>query len=68
MPPHQTTQEPPIDLPVGLNARLLDRTPAPGCEACAAEWRSLKAAETAGNIGQAAKHATAVRDHAGGHQ
>lgn len=68
MPTHQTTQEPPIDLPVGFNAWLLDCAPAPGCKVCAAEWRSLKAAQGAGNIGQAARHATAVRDHSGGHR
>ncbi|MFI9118690.1 hypothetical protein ACIGW0_04650 [Streptomyces bikiniensis] len=68
MPTHKTTQEPPIDLPVGFNAWLLDCAPVPGCGTCQTEWQSLKAAKRAGDIGQAAKHATQIRDHSGGHR
>jgi hypothetical protein len=68
MPTHKTTQELPIDLPVGFNAWLLDCAPAPGCAVCATEWRNLKAVEAEGDVGQAAKHATRIRDHAGGHR
>jgi hypothetical protein len=63
---HRTTQEPPVELPVGLNAWLLDCLPAPGCEVCAVNWRLLDAAKGRGDIVQAARHATLVRDHAGG--
>ncbi|WP_405609050.1 hypothetical protein [Streptomyces sp. NBC_00076] len=63
---HKTTQEPPVVLPTGFNAWLLDCVPAPGCEVCAANWKQLKAAEGHGNIAEAARHATEVRDHASG--
>ncbi|MDO0937394.1 hypothetical protein QQY66_38820 [Streptomyces sp. DG2A-72] len=62
----KTTQEPPVVLPVGLNAWLLDCVPVPGCKVCAANWRQLNAAKHKGDITQAAKHATEVRDHASG--
>ncbi|MEU8884571.1 hypothetical protein [Streptomyces hydrogenans] len=68
MPTHKTTQEPPIDLPVGFNAWLLDCAPVRDCGTCQTEWRKLKAAEGVGDIGQAAKHATQIRDHSGGHR
>ncbi|QUI34957.1 hypothetical protein H9W91_32015 [Streptomyces alfalfae] len=68
MPTHKTTQEPPIDLPMGFNAWLLDCAPVPGCATCQAEWRSLQAAERAGGFGQAAKHAMKSRDHSGSHR
>lgn len=63
---HKTTQEPPIDLPVGFNAWLLDCAPVRDCTTCQIEWRCLNAAKQLGNITQAAKHATKVRDHASG--
>lgn len=63
---HKTTQEPPVELPVGFNAWLLDCVPAPGCKVCAANWRQLTAARNKGNITKAATHATEIRDHAGG--
>jgi hypothetical protein len=63
---HKTTQEPPVELPTGLNAWLLDCAPAPGCKTCQTNWRLLKAAREVGDIVQAARHATLVRDHAGG--
>ncbi|WP_097970589.1 hypothetical protein [Streptomyces sp. gb14] len=63
---HKTTQEQPVDLPVGFNAWLLDCAPAPGCATCRTEWRSLKAAEEVGEIWQAAGYATKIRDHASG--
>lgn len=63
---HRTTQEPPVVLPVGLDAWLLDCAPAPGCKVCAASWRLLSAARDDGNITQAARHATLIRDHASG--
>jgi hypothetical protein len=62
----KTTQEPPIVLPVGLEAWLLDCVPAPDCKVCAANWRLLGAAKDDGNIAQAARHATLIRDHASG--
>ncbi|GAA2643999.1 hypothetical protein [Streptomyces vastus] len=62
----QTTQEPPIDLPVGFDAWLLDCSPAPGCEVCAANWKQLNAYKKAGDITKAARHATEIRDHASG--
>ncbi|MER5226069.1 hypothetical protein [Streptomyces flaveus] len=63
---HQTTQEPPIDLPVGFNAWLLDCAPAPNCDVCAANWKQLNAAKNKGDIGHAARHATEIREHASG--
>jgi hypothetical protein len=65
---HKTTQEPPVELPVGLTAWLLDCGPITDCETCQSEWRCLDDAKNKGDITQAAKHATSVRDHArGGH-
>ncbi len=63
---HKTTQERPVDLPVGFNAWLLDCAPVQGCATCRTEWRNLKTAEEAGEIWQAAGHATKIRDHASG--
>ncbi|MFD0007155.1 hypothetical protein ACFVJ4_32655 [Streptomyces sp. NPDC127178] len=63
---HRTTQEPPVVLPVGLNAWLVDCVPAPGCKVCAANWRQVNAAKDEGDIAQAARHATEIRDHASG--
>jgi alkylhydroperoxidase family enzyme len=63
---HKSTQEPPIDLPVGFNAWLLDCSPIAGCATCQSEWRKLNACRKRGDIAQAARHATGVRDHAGG--
>ncbi|NGO07656.1 hypothetical protein G5C60_08310 [Streptomyces sp. HC44] len=62
----QTTQEPPIDVPVGFNAWLLDCAPDPNCDVCQANWRQLTAARNKGDITQAARHATEIRDHASG--
>ncbi|OIJ92224.1 hypothetical protein BIV25_28415 [Streptomyces sp. MUSC 14] len=62
----KTTQERPIDLPVGANAWLLDCVPAPGCVICSANWRQLGTARDAGDITKAARHATEIRDHASG--
>ncbi|GGV64574.1 hypothetical protein [Streptomyces massasporeus] len=63
---HKTTQEPPVVLPIGLDAWLLDCAPVSDCTTCQSEWRKLNTAKKAGRIAQAARHATAVRDHAGG--
>ncbi|MGC9539523.1 hypothetical protein [Streptomyces sp. UG1] len=63
---HKTTQEPPVELPVGLHAWLLDCVPAPDCKVCTANWRQLNAAKQKGDITQAARHATEIRDHSGG--
>ncbi|MDX3641420.1 hypothetical protein [Streptomyces sp. MB09-02B] len=63
---HKTTQEPPVELPVGFNAWLLDCAPVPGCKVCAANWKQLTIAKNKDDITQAAKHATEIRDHAGG--
>lgn len=65
---HKTTQEPPVVLPVGFNAWLLECVPVPGCATCQTERRCLTIAKEAGDIDQAAKHAAKVREHAaGGH-
>jgi hypothetical protein len=63
---HKTTQEPPVELPVGFEAWLLDCLPVPGCKVCAANWKHLKAAKDDGDITKASRHATEIRDHAGG--
>ncbi|MDQ0828174.1 hypothetical protein QF032_000018 [Streptomyces achromogenes] len=63
---HKTTQERPIDLPVGFNAWLLDCAPMAGCKTCQSEWERLNAAKAAGKITLAASHATQIRDHASG--
>jgi hypothetical protein len=34
---------------------------------CAANWKQLAAAKSKGEITKAARHATEIRDHAGGH-
>ncbi|KUL35375.1 hypothetical protein [Streptomyces regalis] len=64
---HKTTQEPPVVLPTGLDAWLLDCAPVKDCARCQSEWRQLNAAKNKGSITKAAKHARNVRDHAGGH-
>ncbi|MCZ4606278.1 hypothetical protein O3S80_21475 [Streptomyces sp. Lzd4kr] len=63
---YKTTQEPPVVLPTGLHAWLLDCVPAPGCTVCAANWKQLSAAKDDGDITKAARHATEIRDHASG--
>ncbi|MDT9694734.1 hypothetical protein [Streptomyces sp. P17] len=62
---HKTTQEPPVVLPVGLTEWLLDCAPVRDCATCQSEWQRLNEAKELGDITQAAKHATRVRDHAG---
>ncbi|MEU8971759.1 hypothetical protein AB0D11_21240 [Streptomyces monashensis] len=49
--------------PSNFGAWLLDCTPAPGCDVCAANWRRLAACRQSGDIAQAARHATEIRDH-----
>ncbi|KUO23024.1 hypothetical protein [Streptomyces dysideae] len=63
---HKTTQEPPVVLPMGFEAWLLDCAPVAGCKVCAANWKQPNAARSKGNITQAARHATEIRDHASG--
>ncbi|WP_438290559.1 hypothetical protein [Streptomyces sp. HUAS TT7] len=63
---HKTTQEAAVELPVGFEAWLLDCTPAPGCQVCAANWKQLNAAKADGELTKAARHATEIRDHAVG--
>ncbi|MFJ8466607.1 hypothetical protein [Streptomyces swartbergensis] len=63
---HKTTQEPPVELPVGFESWLLDCVPVKGCETCQSNWKQLDACKKAGDITQAARPATKVRDHAGG--
>ncbi|MER6343695.1 hypothetical protein ACWC10_00055 [Streptomyces sp. NPDC001595] len=63
---HKTTQEPPVELPIGLDAWLLDCAPVADCARCQSEWRQLNTCKKRGDIAQAARHATAIRDHAGG--
>lgn len=63
----QTYQDPfPVELPVGFNAWLLDCAPVEDCATCQTNWKQLNACKKAGEITQAAKHATEIRDHAGG--
>lgn len=62
----KTTPEPPITLPAEFNAWLLDCCPVQGCKVCAANYKQLKICEGRGDITQAARHATEIRDHAGG--
>lgn len=63
----RTTQEQPLDLPIGFNAWLLECTPVRGCGACSASLKQVFSAKEAGNITLAAKHAAEIRSHAGGH-
>ncbi|MGW0845555.1 hypothetical protein ACWD26_36560 [Streptomyces sp. NPDC002787] len=62
----KTTQEPPVELPIGLNAWLLDCVPVADCETCQCEWRKLNGWKRRGDIAQAARAASNVRGHAGG--
>lgn len=62
----QTTPEPAVVLPIGFHAWLLDCIPTPRCDVCAANWKQLNVAKGRGDINQAARHATEIRDHAGG--
>ncbi|MEE1834921.1 hypothetical protein [Streptomyces sp. SP17KL33] len=66
-PKQQTYPDPhPVELPTGFNAWLLDCAPVPNCKVCAANWKQLNACKQRGDITQAARHATEIRDHAGG--
>ncbi|WP_427920820.1 hypothetical protein [Streptomyces sp. cg40] len=62
----QGAARPPAQLPSNFDAWLLDCTPAPNCAVCAANWRQLTASKQSGDITQAARHATEIRDHASG--
>ncbi len=63
----QTTPANPVFLSHAVHEEwLLDCTPAAGCRVCAANWKQLEAARDAGNIDQAARHASEIRDHRGG--
>ncbi|MCX4881554.1 MULTISPECIES: hypothetical protein [unclassified Streptomyces] len=53
-------------LPDGFDAWLLDCAPVADCDVCAANWRRLTSREQSGDITQAARHATEIRDHASG--
>ncbi|MFI2434434.1 hypothetical protein [Streptomyces sp. NPDC018693] len=64
--PRTTAQKRPAQLPTGFNAWLLDCAPAAGCDVCATNWRQLLAHKQSGDITQAARHATEIRDHASG--
>ncbi|MFE0103820.1 hypothetical protein [Streptomyces sp. NPDC059009] len=66
MTKRQTTQEQPVTLPTGFNHWLTDCQPYPGCGVCAANYRQCQEAIAAGDIVKATRHATEVRDHAGG--
>lgn len=62
-------QERPLDLPLGFgDAWLLDCAPIRDCKICQANWKQLKAAKDKGDIAKAARHATEIRDHSGGHR
>ncbi|MDV9169751.1 hypothetical protein R6V09_06325 [Streptomyces sp. W16] len=60
------TAHPSAQLPNGFDAWLLDCTPTPNCDICAANWRQLTTCKQSGDITQAARHATEIRDHASG--
>ncbi|WP_181794801.1 hypothetical protein [Streptomyces sp. WELS2] len=53
-------------LPPGFDAWLLDCAPATGCDVCGANRRQPLACKQAGNITQAMRHATEIRDHPSG--
>ncbi|MER6381495.1 hypothetical protein ACWDBD_04195 [Streptomyces sp. NPDC001118] len=53
-------------LPSGYDVWLLDCVPATGCDVCAANWRQLAACKQSGDVAQAARHATEIRDHTSG--
>lgn len=53
-------------LPTGFDAWLLDCTPVPGCDVCAANWGQLVVRKRSGDVTRAARHATEIRDHASG--
>lgn len=59
-------QQPSAQLPAHFDAWLLDCAPAPNCAVCAANWRQLTIRKESGDITQAARHATEIRDHASG--
>lgn len=52
--------------PRDLDAWLLDCAPVPECDVCAANWRQLVRRKRSGDVRQAARHATEIRDHASG--
>jgi hypothetical protein len=62
----KTTQEPPVVLPIGYTAWLLDCAPVRDCERCQSEWQRLNKARDNDDVTQAARHATQIRDHASG--
>ncbi|MBK6017763.1 hypothetical protein [Streptomyces sp. MBT53] len=62
----QGTAPPLAQLPAGFDTWLLDCAPAPNCVVCATNWRQLTACKQSGDITQAARHATEIRDHASG--
>ncbi len=53
-------------LPSGFDTWLLDCAPATGCDVCAANWQQLDACKQSGDMPQARRHATEIRDHASG--
>ncbi len=55
-----------VQLPSGFDAWLLDCVPAAGCDVCAANWRQLLTCKQSGDVAQAARHATEIRDHSSG--
>jgi hypothetical protein len=64
---HRTVQEPPVELPVGFNAWLLDCAPVAGCKVCSDQLEAAQhREEQAATSRKAAKHATEIRDHASG--
>ena len=58
--------KPSAQLPRGFDAWLLDCMPVPACDVCAANWQQLAACKQSGDITQATRHATEIRDHASG--
>lgn len=55
---------PPAQLSANFDAWLLDCTPVPDCDVCSANWRQLALSKQMGDVRQAARHATEIRDHA----
>ncbi|MFI6546425.1 hypothetical protein ACIBO9_24570 [Streptomyces prunicolor] len=66
MPSAGAEQQPSAQLPAHFDAWLLDCVPVPNCDVCEANWRQLTTRKQSGDIPQAARHATEIRDHASG--
>ncbi len=66
VPSKRPEQQPFPQLPTHFDAWLLDCAPLPDCDVCGANWRQLTSCKQSGDITQAMRHATEIRDHASG--